>query len=122
MPDHRIRVSRVQIPGLLVDFRLVDGHAHVQAKMLSPRGHMIFQAEQAGLIQIFVETALECAVAPARSLHFSHQNSKLISILSRDEVIDRYGDRAIVVIRNYGQIVRVLERRFINTGFRYEVD
>ena len=78
--DHRFRVSRVQIPGLLVDFRLVDGHAHVQAKMLGPRGHIVFQTEQAELIQIFFERAMERAVAPKCSLHFLHQNSKLLSI------------------------------------------
>ena len=122
MPDHRFRVSRVQVPGLLVDFRLVDGHAHVQAKMLSPRGHIVFQTEQAELIQIFFERAMERAVAPKCSLHFLHQNSKLLSILPGDEVIGRYGDRTVVVIRHDGQIERVIERGFFDLGFSGEVD
>ncbi len=116
MPYDRFRVSGVQIPSLLVNFRLIDGHSQVQTKMLSPRGHMVFQTEQAGLIQILVETALECAVTPACCLHFSHQTSKLLSVLTGDEVIDRYGDRTIVVIRNDGQIQRVIERGLIDIG------
>ena len=90
--------------------------------MLSPGGHMVFQTEQAGLIQIFVELALERAVAPECSLHFLHQNSKLLSILTGDEVIGRYGDRPVVVIKDDGQVARVIERGFFNFGFGDEVD
>ena len=56
------------------------------------------------------------------SLHFLHQNAKLLSILTGDEVIDRYGDRPIVVIGNDGQIARVIERGFFDFGFGDEVD
>ena len=87
--------------------------------MFSPRGHQVFQTEQAGLIQTFVEPALERAVAPECSLHFLHQNSKLLSILAGDEVFDRYCDRPVVVIRNDGQIVQVIERRCIDAGLRW---
>ena len=37
--------------------------------------------EQTGLIQTFVESSLEHAVAPTCSLNFLHQNSKLLSTL-----------------------------------------
>ena len=33
------------------------GHSPVLAKMFSPRGYQVFQVEQAGLIQTFVESA-----------------------------------------------------------------
>jgi hypothetical protein len=55
----------VQVPGFFEYFRLVDGHSHVLAKMFSPRGYQIFQVEQTGLIQTFVEPALE---APFRRI------------------------------------------------------
>ena len=64
--------------------RLVDGHSHVLAKMFGPRGYQVFQMEQAGLIQTFVEPALERAVPPTCSLNFLHQNSKPLSILVSD--------------------------------------
>jgi hypothetical protein len=65
---------------------------------------------------------MERAVAPKCSLHFLHQNSKLLSILPGDEVIGRYGDRTVVVIRHDGQIERVIERGFFDLGFSGEVD
>jgi hypothetical protein len=122
MAHDRFRVSCVQIPGFFEYFRLVDGHSHVLTKMFSPRGHQVFQTEQAGLIKAFVEPALERAVPPTCSLNFLHQSPKLISILASDGVFDRYCDRTVVVSRGDGQIVQVIERRCINAGFSGEVD
>ena len=122
MAHDRFRVSCVQVPGFFEYSRLVDGHSHVLAKMFSPRGYQVFQTEQAGLIQTFVEPALECAVSPKCSLNFLHQNPKLLSILAGDGVFDRYCDRPVVVFRDDGQIVQVIERRGINAGFGGEVD
>ena len=112
----------MQVPGFIEYLRLVDGHSHVLAKMFSPRGYQVFQTEQTGLIQAFVEPALERAVPPTCSLNFLHQNSKLLSILASDGVFDRYCDRAVVVFRDDGEIVQVIERRCFNAGFSGEVD
>ena len=122
MAHDRFRVSYVQIPGFFEYFRLVDGHSHILAKIYSPRGYQVFQMEQARPIQAFVEPALERAVPPACRLNFLHQNSKLLSILAGDGVFDRYFDRPVVVFRDNGEIVPVIERRCIDAGFRGEVD
>ena len=90
--------------------------------MLSPCGYHVFQTEQAGMIQTLVKPALERAVAPKGSLNFLHQNSKLLSILARDRVFDRYCDRPFVVLRDDGEIVQGIERRRINARFSGEVD
>ena len=78
--------------------------------------------EQTGLIQTLIEPALERAVPPNCSLNFLYQNSKLLSILSRDDVTDRYFDRPFVVFRDEREILRVADWRCINAGFSGEVD
>ena len=70
MPHDRLRVCCVQLPSFVEYLRLVDRHAHVHAKMFSPRGYHVVQTEQAGLIQTFVDPALERAVPPACRLNF----------------------------------------------------
>jgi len=122
MAHDRFRVPEVQVPCCIEDSRLVDGHSHVLAKMFSPRRYQIFQVEQTGLIQTFVEPALECAIPPTCSLNFLHQESKLLSMLASDGIFDRYSDRSGVVFRDNGEIVQVIERRCLNAGFGGEVD
>ena len=112
----------MQVPGFFEYFRLVDGHSHVLAKMFSPRGYQVFQMEHTGLIQTFVEPALESAVPPNCSLNFLHQSPKLLSILPGYGVFDRYSDRAVVVFRDDGEVVQVIERRCFHAGFSGEVD
>ena len=97
----------MEVQGFIEYSRLVDGHSHVLAKMFSPRGYQVFQMEQTGLIQTFVEPALESAVPPNCSLNFLHQNPKLLSILARYGVFDRYSDRPIVVFRDEREISQV---------------
>jgi hypothetical protein len=90
--------------------------------MFGPRGYQVFQVEQTGLIQTFVESALERAVAPTCSLNFLYQNSKPLSMLVSDYVFDRYSDRPVVGLGNHGQTVEVIERCFFDAGFNGEVD
>ena len=78
--------------------------------------------EQTGLIQTFIEPALERAVPPNCSLNFLHQNSKLLSMLPSDGVFNRYSDRPVVVFRDEGEILQVIEWRCFNAGFSGEVD
>ena len=73
--------------------------------MFSPRGNQVFQAEQAGLSQAFVEPALERAVPPACRLNFLHQNTELLAILASDGILDCYCDRSVVVVGDHWQIV-----------------
>jgi hypothetical protein len=63
MAHDRFRVFRVQVPGFFEYFRLVDGHSHVLAKIFSPGGYQVFQMEQTGLIQAFVEPPFRRTVA-----------------------------------------------------------
>jgi hypothetical protein len=112
----------VQVPGFIEYPRLIDGHPRVLAKILSPRRDQVIQTEQAGLIQALVEPALERAVSPNCSLNFLHQSPKLPSIVPGYGVLDRYSDRPVVVFRDDGEVVRIIERRGINTGLNREVD
>jgi hypothetical protein len=112
----------VQIPDLLEDSRLIDGHSHVPRKMFGPCGYQVLQAEQAAAIQAFVEPALECTVSPKCRLDFLHQDTKLLSIIAGDGIFDCYCDWPVVVVGNDGQIMQVIERRGINASFRGEVD
>jgi hypothetical protein len=107
------------IPGS-IESRVFYGHS--LAKMLSPRGNQVFQAEQTGLIQAFVEAALERAIPSASSLNLLHQGPKLLSILARDGIFDRDSDWPVIAFRDNGEIVRVIERCGINAGFGGEVD
>ena len=83
--------------------------------MLSPRGNQVFQAVQTGLIQTFVEVALERAIPSASSLNLLHQGSKLRSILARDRIFDRDSDWPVIARRSDGEIVRVSQRRVAST-------
>ena len=122
MEHDRFRVSYVQIPGFFEYFRLVDGHSHILAKIYSPRGYQVFKMEQARPIQAFVEPALERAVPPACSLNFLHQDTELLSILASDGIVDCYCDRSVVIVGDDGEIVKVIEWRGIDAGYRGEVD
>ena len=95
----------MQVPRHTKYSTLVDGHSAVLAKMFGPRGYLVFQMKQTGLIQAFVEPALERAVAPKCSLNLLHQNSKALSMLVDDSVFNRYSDRPIVSLGKLGQIV-----------------
>jgi hypothetical protein len=110
----------MKIPGSIEYSSLVYGHSRVLAKMFSPRGNQVFQAEQTGLIQTFVEVALERAIPSASSLNLL--GPKLLSILARDGIFNRDSDWPVIAFRNEGEIVRVIEWRGINAGFGSEVD
>jgi hypothetical protein len=112
----------VQVPGFIEYSGFIDGHPCVLAKVLSPRRDQVIQTEQARLIQALVEPALECAVPPNCSLNFLHQSPKLLSIVPGYGVLDRYSDRPVFVFRDDGQVVRMIERRGIDTGLSSEVD
>jgi hypothetical protein len=112
----------VQVPGFIEYSRLIDGHPCVLAKILSPRRDQVIQTEQAGLIQALIEPALERTVPPNCSLNFLHQSPKLLSIVPGYGVLDRYSDRPVFVFRDDGQVVRMIERRGIDTGLSSEVD
>ncbi len=112
----------MQIPGFLVEFLFLDRHPHVLAEMFSPCGHLELQTEQTELIQAFVESTLESAIPAQCSLHFLHQDAKLLSVLTGDAVVYRYGDRAFVMVRKDLKIVPIFERRFLDLGFCGEVD
>ena len=90
--------------------------------MFGPRGYLILQVKQTGLLQTFVKSALECAVAPKCRLDLLHQKSKLLSMLLGDSVFDRNSDRPIVSLGNLAQIVQVIERRCFDAGPGGEVD
>ena len=122
MAHDRFRVSCMQLPGFIEYLLFVDSHSHVLTKMLSPRGYHVIQSEQAGMIQAFVNPALERAVASACSLNFFHQNSKPLSILAGDCVFDCYCNRTVAMLRRDGKIVQRVEWRRINAGFAGEVD
>ena len=92
----------MQVPRHTKYSTLVDCHSAVLAKMFGPRGYLVFQMKQTGLIQTFVESALERAVAPKCGLNLLHQKSKLRSMLVGDSVVDRYSNRPIVSLGNFG--------------------
>jgi hypothetical protein len=122
MAHDRFGASCMQIPGLLVDFRFVDGHSHTLPKVFRPCGKLIFHAKHSRVIQAFVEPAPERAVAPARRLDFLHENSKLLPILAVDQVINVYCNRSLIVVRNDGQFVRIIQRGFLDLDFRGKVN
>ena len=105
MAHDGFRVSCVEFPGCIEHLLLVNGHSHVLANTFSPRGYHVVQTERAGMIQAFVEPALERAVPPTCSLNFFHQSSKPLSIRASDGVFDRYCDRPVLVLRRDGEIL-----------------
>ena len=114
MAHHRFHVAGMQIPCLPIDFRLVDRHPHAVAEMFRPCGYLILQTKHAALIQTLIEPALERAVAAKSGLHLLHENSKLLSIVSGNKIVDRDGDRTLVVVRENLQVMRIVERRFVD--------
>ena len=122
MTHDRLAVTRVKIPAFIESAGFFDGHPHILAKMVGPRRYQVFETEHAGVIQAFIEPALKRAVAPAGSLHLLHEQPEFLAIPAIDLVINCYGDRSLVGIRNDGQIVSVVKRGLLDLGLRSEIN
>jgi hypothetical protein len=111
----------VQLPGFLIDLGFLDGHSLVLAKMLRPGGDRVFQAEQAGLFEGFRRAGTGRRRCAGMSPELPASNPEFVAIRAGDGVIDRYGDRAVVVVGTV-KLVPVIERGGVDDGFGGEVE
>jgi hypothetical protein len=123
MAHDRFSVSCVQFRGFIEHLLLVDGHSRVLTKMFSPGGYHVVQTEQAGMIQAFVNPALEGSVPPACGLNFFHQSSNTLASHKRQNTGFRSANQAEVDLSNgCGMSVEQKNRIRVSVFLRHHVN
>ena len=122
MAHHWLGIGGMQTPSLLVGFRFLNSHSHSQAKMFRPCRNLVLQPKDTALVETLINPALERAVAPKSGLHLLCQNAELLAVIVRNKIVDRDGNRTLLVFGKNLQLVRVVERRLLDMRLDGEVD